>query len=76
MVVAPIDPLEGQRYVELVNSEGQGDYLDHISNIVSARDDYVNPTADENLSWWSISSCTSNFCEALEIGRIRCMKYP
>ena len=27
-LVAPIDPLEGQRYVELVHSEGQGNYLD------------------------------------------------
>ena len=27
-VVAPIDLLEGQRYVEPVNSKGQGNYLD------------------------------------------------
>ena len=27
-VVAPIDPLEGQRYIELVNSEGQGYFMD------------------------------------------------
>ena len=27
-VVSPIDPSEGQRYVELVYNEGQGDYLD------------------------------------------------
>ena len=27
-VVAPIDPLEGKRYVKLVNSEHQGNYLD------------------------------------------------
>ena len=46
-VVAPIVPLEGQRYVEPVHSEGQGNYLDHIYNIKSARDDNVNPTADQ-----------------------------
>ena len=27
-VVAPIHPLEGQRYIEQVNGEGQGYYLD------------------------------------------------
>ena len=39
-VVAPIDPLEGQRYVEPVHSEGQGDYLDHIYNVMSSTNDY------------------------------------
>ena len=52
-VVAPIDPLEGHRYVEPVNSEGQGDYLDHRYNIMSSRDDYINPTFDGKLSWRS-----------------------
>ena len=50
MVITPIDPLEGQRYVEKVNSEGQEDYLDHIYNVTSTRDDYVNPKADRKLS--------------------------
>ena len=36
-VVAPIDPLEGQIYVEQVNSEGQGDYLDQNYDIMSTR---------------------------------------
>ena len=39
-VLAPIYLLEGQRYVRTVNSEGQGDYMDHIYNITSLRDDY------------------------------------
>ena len=50
-LVAPIDPLEGHRYVEPVNSEGQGDSLDHIYNIMSVRNDYVNPIADGKLIW-------------------------
>ena len=50
-MVTPIYLLEGQRYVEPVNSEGQGNYLDHIFNITSDKDDYVNPTIDEKLSW-------------------------
>ena len=46
-VVAPIDPLKSQRYVELVNSEGRDDYLDQIYNITSIKDDYVNPKIEE-----------------------------
>ena len=65
-VVAPIDPLEDHICVEPVNSEGQGDYLDHIYNITSPRDDYVNPTAGGKLSRRSISFCTSYFGEALK----------
>ena len=65
-VVSPIDSLEGQRYVNPVNSEVKGDYLDHIYNITFARDDYVNPTTDGKLSWQSISSCTSYSGKALE----------
>ena len=49
-VVSPIDPLEGQRYVEPVNSEGHGDYTDHIYNISTLKYDYVNLIADGNLS--------------------------
>ena len=51
MVVAPLDPIECQRYVEQVNNEGQNGCLDHIYNITSAMGDYVNPTVDGNLSW-------------------------
>ena len=65
-VVSPIDPLEGHRYVKLVYSEGQGDYLDHIYNINTPKDDYINPTMDGNLRWRSTSSCTSDSGEALE----------
>ena len=66
MVVALLDPLEGHRYVEQVNSEGQGGYMDHIYNITYAMDDYVNPMANKKHSWRSISSCILNFGEALE----------
>ena len=65
-MVAPIDSLEGHRYVELVNSEGQANYLDQLYNIMSSRDNYVNPTTDGNLSWRSVSSCTSDSGDALE----------
>ena len=50
-VVSPIDPLEGQRYVKKMNSEGQDGYMDHIYNIMYAMDDYINMTYNGKLSW-------------------------
>ena len=65
-VVAPLDPLEGQRYVEPVFNEGQGDHLDNIYNVTTLKEDYINPTMDGNLSWRCTSSCTSDLGEALK----------
>ena len=66
-VVVPIDPLKRKRYVKTVNSEGQGNYLDQLYNFMSSIDDYINATMDGNLSWQSVTSCTSDSDEALEI---------
>ena len=65
-VVAPIDPLEGQRYIKKVNSEGKGGNHDDIYKITSIMDDYVNPTTYINLIWRNVSSYTSYSGEALE----------
>ena len=65
-VVAPLDPLECQRYVKKVHSEGKGRYLDHIYNITFAMDDYVNPMTDVNISWKSVSFLTLDSREALK----------
>ena len=65
-VVAPLDPLEGPRYIEPVFNEGHGDHLDTIYNITALREDYINPTTDGNLSWKCESSCTLDSREALE----------
>ena len=65
-VIAPLDPLEGQRYVEPVFNEGHHDDLDTIYNITTLREDYINPTVDGNLSWKCESSCTLDSGEALE----------
>ena len=62
-VVAPIGLLEGKRYVELVNGEVQGKYLDQLYNIMSSKEDYINPTADGKLS---VSSCMYDLGDALE----------
>ena len=65
-LVSPIDPLEGQRYVEPINNEGPYDYLDQIYNVTALQEDYINSTANGNLIWKSASSCTSTSGEALE----------
>ena len=65
-VVAPLDPLEGPRYLEPVFNEWHGDHLDTIYNITTLWEDYINPTVDSNLSWKCDSSCTSDSGEALE----------
>ena len=49
-VVVSLDPLEGKRYIEPVFNEGQGDLLDNIYNVTTLKEDYINPTADGNLS--------------------------
>ena len=65
-VVAPCDPLEGQRYIEPVFNEGKGDHLENIYNVTTLEEDYINPTADGNLSWICASSCTSDSGGELE----------
>ena len=49
-VVSPIDPLEGQRYVEPVYNEKKIDYLNQIYNVTAMQEDYINTTTDGNLS--------------------------
>ena len=66
MVVSPIDPFEGQRYVEPIYNEGQGDYLDQIYNVIAMHEYHINLMANGNLSWKCESSCTSDSREALE----------
>ena len=64
-VVASINPLEWHRYVELVNCEVQGNYLDQVYNFMSSRDYYIIPTVDGKLSGRSVRSCTSDLGDAL-----------
>ena len=65
-VVAPIDHLEGDQYVEHVHSKGKYNYLDQLYNIMSLKEDYINPTTDGNLSWRSVSLCMFDSGDAME----------
>jgi hypothetical protein len=48
--VAPLDPSEGERFTEPINDEVKSLVLENIYNITTWKEDYVNPTADEELS--------------------------
>jgi hypothetical protein len=63
-VIAPLDPSEGERFVESNCLD-----LEEINQLyrTTARDeDYVNPTIDRILSWWSITSCATDSDTGLE----------
>ena len=38
IVVLPIDPLEGQRYIEPLYNHGQANYLDQIYNVIALQE--------------------------------------
>ena len=61
-VIAPMDPQEGCRYIELVKDEvGRSWY--HAYNISK---DYIHPTVDGELGWCNSSFASSNSDDALE----------
>jgi hypothetical protein len=65
-VIAPLDPDEGQRYTEPIREEHWAYELENIYKLTARQQDYINPTADGNLSWRSDRACPSNSEEALE----------
>jgi hypothetical protein len=56
-VVQPLDPYVGPKYTEPINNNMEGEDLDQLYIVTSGtRDDYINPTTDESVSWRSIQS--------------------
>jgi hypothetical protein len=71
-VIAPLDPLEEERFVEPTFLD-----LGEISQLykTTTRDeDYINPTTYGILSWWSITSCETDSDTVLENGKQRIHK--
>ena len=64
-VIVPLDPSQGERYTEPVKDEDQ-DVLDHIYNIITKEEDYVNPTIKGIMDWQCDSSCMFDSDEGLE----------
>ena len=61
-VIAPLDMMEGRRYVEQVRKEE----MEIFYNVTMWMDDYFKPMNYGMISWHSINSHTPNFEEALE----------
>jgi hypothetical protein len=53
--IAPLDPSEGERFVEPTHLDLE-EIIELYITIVH-NEDYVNPTTNGILSWWSITSC-------------------
>ena len=49
-VIVPLDPSQGERYIEPLRDEDQ-DVLDHIYNITVKEEDYVDPNAEGIMDW-------------------------
>jgi hypothetical protein len=49
--IAPLDPDEGLRYTESIREEYHTYELENIYKLIARQQDYINPTADGNLSW-------------------------
>ena len=60
-VIAPMDPNEGQRYIEPVKDEVVRGW-DHAYNISEY---YIHPTADKEIGWRNTSSTSSDYDGAL-----------
>ena len=61
-VFAPMDPQEGNHYIEPVKDEVVRSW-DHAYNISK---DYIHPTVTGKLGWWSASSTSLDSNDALE----------
>ena len=64
-VIVPLDPSQGERYIEPVRDEDQ-DALDHIYNITAQEEDYVDPTAEGIMDWQCDSSYMTDSDDGLE----------
>ena len=61
-VIAPMDPQEGCRYIEIMRDEVSRSW-DHTYNISK---DYIHPIVDGELGWHSASFASSDSDDALE----------
>jgi hypothetical protein len=72
--VVPLDPSEGQRFVEPTCLDLEE--INQLYRTTAQEEYYVNPTADGVLSWRSITSCGQTQIQGWRIGSRDYMKYP
>lgn len=65
-MTTPLDPMDGDQYVEQVRDGFSVEDLDNIYNVTTCRDDYENPTTYEVLRWKSVNSCAWDSDEVIE----------
>ena len=65
-VIVPLDPAEGKCYTEPIHDEDSDNELDCIYQIIMQDQDWVNPIADERISWECDSSYTLDSNEEIE----------
>ena len=58
-VIAPLDLDECQWYTDPIREEYCAYELENIYKLTSRQQDYINPTVDGNLSWWSDNDFSS-----------------
>jgi hypothetical protein len=57
-VIAPLDTDEGPQYTEPIREEDHTFELENIYKLTARQQDYINPTANGNLSWRSDNTCS------------------
>jgi hypothetical protein len=65
-IITPLDPDEGPRYTEPIREEDHAFELENIYKLTARQQDYINPTANGNLSWRSDNTHSFDSEEALE----------
>jgi hypothetical protein len=66
IVLTPLDPSYGGRYVEPTTNNILIEDVNWLYRNITRKEDYINPIADGMLSWRSISSCASEYDTGLE----------
>ena len=65
-VIAPLDPYQGPRYIEPIRAKEEAHNMDSLYQMTANQSDYINPTAEGNISWQCDSSCASDSDIGLE----------
>lgn len=60
IVIVPLEPSRGVRYIEPVKEEYCATDIDNIYQMITKEHDCLNPTIEGKLSWECDSSCTQD----------------
>ena len=65
-VIAPLDPFQGPRYIEPIRAEEELRNMESFYQMTTNQSDYINPTAEGNISWRCDNSCALDSKVGLE----------